>query len=374
MYILDCDKKFSKKLPIPDFYSRFSRISQSNKYNIIIIKDQFNDPTFRYRGYNIVQTMKNNSKYTIDCFLVRELNELYKIISKLNLVIIQRVLWSFELESFINFLKDNNIKVIYDVDDLIYNTKYVPKYLNSIGDSSEKMIDYFFSISQRYQLISEMCDGYIVTTKKLHDCVIKDYGKPTWVFHNYLNIEQETISKEIIDLKKDTYLNDKFIIGYFSGSNSHKRDLEVAEQALIKLINKYDDIYLNITGIMSLSSEFKKLKDDGRIIISKFVPYEELQYEIGKVDLNIVPLQKHDTLTLATDNVVYQNCIDDGIDGFLSDEFSWFEKMEYIYLNHYKLQNVIDNARIKCLKEYGSKEQEIHLEMMFNDIFDILNI
>ena len=391
MYILDCDKKFNKKLPIPDFYSRFSSISQSSKPNIIVIKEQFDDPTFRYRGYNIIQTMKNNSKYNINCFLVRELSELYNIVNKLNLVIIQRALWSFELESFMNFLKDNDIKVLYDVDDLIYNTKYVPDYLNNIGAKDEEMIRHFFAISQRYQLIFEMCDGYIVTSKQLQDEIIKYYDKPTWVFHNYLNLEQETISKDIVNLKKNAYLNDKFIIGYFSGSNSHKRDLEIAEQALIKLINKYDNVYLKIVGIINLSSQLKKLKDEGRILISKCVPYEKLQYEMGKVDLNIIPLQKHNfndckselkyfeasivnTLTLATDNIVYQNCIEDGVDGFLSDEFSWFEKMEFIYLNHYKLRDIADNARIKCLKKYGSKEQESHLEKMYDDIFDKLNI
>ena len=79
MYILECDKRFNKKLPIPDFYSRFSSISQSDKPNIIIIKEQFDDPTFRYRGYNIIQTMKNNCKYNLNCFLVRELSELYNV-------------------------------------------------------------------------------------------------------------------------------------------------------------------------------------------------------------------------------------------------------------------------------------------------------
>ena len=391
MYILDCDKKFNKELPIPDFYSRFSSISKSNKPNIIIIKEQFDDASFRYRGYNIIQTMKNNSKYNVNCFLVSELNELYNIANKLELVIIQKALWSFELESFVNFLKDKSIKVLYDVDDLIYDTKYVPNYLNSIGDNSEKTIQHFFSHSQRYQLICEMCDGYIVSSKKIQDRIIKDYDKPAWVFHSYLNLEQESVSKDIVNLKKNTYLNDKFIIGFFSGSNSHERDLEVAEQALLKLINKYDDVYLKIVGNMNLHSEFKKLKDDGRILISKHVPYEELQYEMGKVDLNIVPLQKNEfndckseleyfeasivnTLTLATDNVVYQKCIEDGVDGFLTDELSWFEKMEHIYLNHYKLRAVAENARTKCLREYGSHQQEIHLERMYDNIFEELKV
>jgi len=389
MYALECDINYKTELPIPDISHRFTNISNSNKQNIIIIKDQFRDPTFRYRGYNIIQTMRNNEKYNLNCFLVSELDVLYDILDKIDLVIIQRALWSFELENFINIIKNKDIKIIYDVDDLIYNIKYVPKYINSVGDYNEEFIFRLFGIVVRYELIAKMCDGYIVTTKKLQDNVKNDFNKPVWVFHNYLNLEQEKVSRKIVNLKKDTYINDKFIIGYFSGSNSHKRDLEIVETALLKLMNKYDDIYLNIVGLMKLSSEFKKLQKGGRIIIHPYVPYEELQYEIGKVDLNIVPLQKHEfneckselkyfeasivnTLTLATDNVVYQNCIEDGVDGFLADELSWFEKMEYIYLNHFKLQYVTDNARNKCLKEYASEKQESCLEKMYDDIFDTL--
>ena len=127
------------------------------------------------------------------------------------------------------------------------------------------------------------------------------------------------------------------------------------------------------------------LKDRGRIIVSKFVSFEELEYEIGKVDLNIIPLQKHsfnnskselkyfeasivNTLTCATDNDVYKNIIEDGIDGFLSDELSWFDKIEYIYLNYPNLNHVIDCARNKCLREYGNENQEKTLEKLYDDI------
>ena len=64
----------------------------------------------------------------------------------LDLVIIQRALWSFELETFITFLRDNDVRILYDVDDLIYNADYVPDYLKSIGLHSEETIMHFFHI------------------------------------------------------------------------------------------------------------------------------------------------------------------------------------------------------------------------------------
>lgn len=389
MYILEYEKNFQMGLNIPNFFYRYSKLLNSKKYNIIIVKDKFDQSTFRYRGYNIIQSMKNNKKYHVDCFLYEELNELYPILDKIDLVILQRAIWAFELESFISILKKNNIKIIFDVDDLIYNPCHVPKYLNNVCRYDEGIIKYYFAYSSRLELIANKCDGFIVTTQNLCKNIEKDFNKPVWIFHNFLNLEQEKASEKIIKLKKNSYCNEKFIIGYFSGSKSHKRDLEIIESSLLKLIRKYDDIYLKIVGYMDLSPELQKLKDEGRIIFSKYVSFEELQYEIGKVDLNIIPLQKNEfndckselkyfeasivnTLTLAIDNVVYRNCIEDGVDGFLSDELSWFEKMEYIYLNHYKLNHVVDNARIKCLKEYSSKEQELPLEKMYDDIFKTL--
>ncbi len=389
MYDLKYEKEFKMDLDIPDFFYRYSNLFNSDKINIIIIKDEFEPSTFRYRGYNVIQTMKDNKKYNVHCFIYEELNELYSILDKLDLVILQRAFWSFELESFVSVLKKNNIRVLFDIDDLIYCPRYVPEYFNNVGRYDDVFINYYFSYSKRLELMAKMCDGFIVTTENLYNHIKKDFKKSVWIFHNYLNLEQEKASEKVIELKKDSYSNEKFLIGYFSGSPSHKRDLRIAESALLKLMDKYEDIYLKIVGFMEFSGELQKLKDDGRIIFSDLVSFEELQYEIGKVDLNIVPLQKYkfndckselkyfeasivNTLTLASDNVVYQKCIEDGVDGFLTDEFSWFEKMEYIYLNYQNLQDIVDNARTKCLREYGSREQEDPLEKMYDEIFDTL--
>lgn len=389
MYDFKCDKKFDLELNVPDFSTRYSELLHSTKKNIIIIKDKFDHSTFRYRGYNVIQTMKNNEKYNVVCFLVEELHLLYGLLDKIEFVILQRARWSFEINSFISVLKGNNIKIVYDIDDLIYNSKYVPKYLNSIGDYRDQSIDHFFAYSKRYEIIAEMCDAFIVTTDKLYEKVKEDFNKPTWIFHNYLNLEQQKASDEVIKLKNKTYSNDKFVIGYFSGSPSHKRDLEIIEPAIVKLMNDYEDIYLKIVGYMDVSPELKKFKDEGRVIFSKFVSFEELQYEIGMVDLNIIPLQKHEfndckselkyfeasivnTLTCATDNAIYKNVIEDGVDGFLSDEISWYKKIEFIYLNYDKLDIVVENARKKCYRNYGNKEQEKGLEELYDDIIDKL--
>ena len=375
------------QLDVPEFSIRYYQLLNSKKKNIIYIKDVFDNSTFRYRTYNVMEAMENNFKYFVTCFLVSELYSIYKLLSKIDLIILQRAKWSFELESFIRIVKEKKIPIVYDMDDLIYHTKYVPKYLNSIGDYRDFTVDSFFALSKRYELIASSSDGFIATTNDLKQHLECDFNKPVWLMPNFLNKEQEEESRKICSLKEKNYKRDKFVIGYFSGSNSHQRDLEIVESAIIKLMDKYPDIYLKIVGYMSLSKEFEKLKKDGRILIDKFVPFQELQYKIGEVDLNIIPLQNHefnhckselkyfeasivDVVSCATDNNVYHNIIEDGKDGFLCTEMDWYDKIEYVYLNYDKMKNVIKSAKNKCYQLYGNNRQEERILNLYDDIIE----
>ena len=105
MYRLKCDTEFDMQLDVPEFSSRYYQLLNSNKKNIIYIKDVFDNSTFRYRTYNVMEAMENNFKYFVTCFLVSELYSIYKLLSKIDLIILQRAKWSFELESFIRIVK-----------------------------------------------------------------------------------------------------------------------------------------------------------------------------------------------------------------------------------------------------------------------------
>lgn len=387
MYSINCKQEFDMQLDIPSFSVRYSNLINSHKKNIIYIKDVFDNSTFRYRTYNVMESMNDSDKYFVTCFLISELYSIYDVLDKIDLVILQRAKWSFELESFIHILRKKNIKKIYDMDDLIYHTKYVPKYLNSIGDYREFSIDAFFALAKRYEMIASICDGFIVTTKGLKEHIKNDFKKPVWILENFLNLEQESVSKKIVLEKKNTYRDDKFIIGYFSGSNSHQRDLEIVESSVIRLMEEYDNIYLKVVGYMTLSSQLESLKKKGRIIFDKFVPYQELQYKIGGVDVNIIPLQRHefneckselkyfeasivDTVSVAVRNEVYSSIIKDGIDGFLCNEMDWYEKLKYVYLHPREMEQIRKNAKKKCYERYGNKKMKKKITAIYDEIIE----
>ena len=388
MYNITCDKKYVRSLNVAPIEERFSNLKKSKLKNIIYIKDVFDNSTFRYRTYNIMQAMEDSKKYHVNCFLESETNLLIPFLEKINLIILQRCKWSFKLNSFINLVKSYGIKVCYDMDDLLYHSKYVPEYIENTGIYDEFNIDVHFAVAGRYQQIAKMCDFFLVTTDGLKIHIEKDFSKKAFIYPNFLNMEQEDISNEIIDIKDSKKDDSKFYIGYFSGSNSHAKDLETVESSLLQLINKYDNIYLYIVGYMNLSSELKKLKEADRVIIHPFVSYQELEYLIASVDINIIPLQKNqfneckselkyfeasivNTITVACDNSVYSKIIEDGKNGFLAKDYEWYSKLANIYLHYNKMSSTIKQARIDCIKEYGCNNQKDKLEKLFDKMIEV---
>ncbi len=388
MYNISCNKNYSNKLEISSLKKRLIDLNKSTKRNVIYLKDTFDSSTFRYRTYNVMQAMRESGQYHVTCFLIDELTCLAKYVDKINLVILQRCKWSFDLENYIHLFKSKKINVIFDMDDLIYDPKYVPEYLNNCGYFTENYMNIHFAMAVRFQIAAKMCDAFFVTTERLKERMEEDFQKKAFVHPNFLNREQEEIANEILQYKEEKKDSKKFVIGYFSGSNSHARDLEIVESALVQLISKYDNIYLQIVGYMNLSSELQRLKDDGKIIISPFVTYQELEYLIASVDINIIPLQKNvfneckselkyfeasivNTITVACNNEVYSNLIQDGVNGFLASELEWFEKLEYIYLNYENLKDIIKKAREYCLEKYGCFNQKKLLEKIYDKMIEM---
>lgn len=380
-----CNEKYKSKLNIKSFADRIERLNKTKKQKIIYIKEEFEVTSFRYRTYNIMQSLENSKFYFATCFLVEELKIVSKIIDKVDLIILQRCKWSVELESFLIFSKSKGKKILYDMDDLIYDNKYISNYLDNIGDYTDKSVSSLVSVSSLYNMVIPFCDAFIVSTPKLAEFMKKDFNKSVYVYHNYLNLEQEDISYNIRNEKKKKYNAQKFEIGYFSGSGTHVRDLDIALKAILKLMDTYDDVNFKIVGFMALNDKFNKYLKNKRLVMKSLVTYQELQYLIGSVDLNIVPLQKNcfndckselkyfeasavDTLSLVSHTDVYDEIIIDGKNGFVANEFEWYDKLEYIYLNRKKMGKIVDNAREYCLKEYGCYNQTRKLEKMFDEI------
>lgn len=384
MYRIVKEGKFNIELETPSFPDRFKRLFLKG-VKVVYVKNEFDNSTFRYRCYNVVQALENDTDYIVTYFLPSELEKVSEHLGSIDIIILQRTLWDVDIENFTYLARENNIPIYFDVDDLIYHPRYIPLYLNNLGilvQNRNSYIDYFYYASS-YYVMATQCDGYIVTNHYLKDIVKEDFKKPVEIIPNFLNSEQEKHSKLITKTRKR--VDEKFIIGYFSGSPSHKYDLDIVVDSIALLMERYEDIYFKIVGFIEIPAKLKRF--GSRIIQVPFVSYEELQYEIGEVDLNIIPLQQNKfnnckselkyfeagivkVPSCCSPTYIYKKIISNCENGFLCRDGEWFSIIEKVYLGKYNLKEITDKAYEFSKSQYGVKNQKDLIKKVYSKILN----
>jgi len=382
MYHIERPKDSNMELNVDSFEVRLQKLLKRGKI-VVYIKNQFDNSTFRYRCFNVVQAMSKEEKYIITYFLSSEIPSILKYLQKVDILILQRAMWDLNIENIISSAKNLGIPVVYDVDDLIINPKYVPLYLNNLGiiNNADISFDVHFNFASKYYAVAEKCDRFISTNKFLGDILKKDFQKDVYIIPNFLNREQEYHS-EIIRRKK-TKNSEAFMLGYFSGSPSHKKDFNLITTDLKHFLEKYKDSFLKIVGHIDIPEALREFED--RIIQVSFVSYEELQYEIGEVDVNLVPLQQNlfnnckselkyfeagivNVISCCSPTYVYKEIVKDGENGYLCRDGEWFAKLDYIYLNRGKMSGIIKNACTTSSDLYSVENQSEKIARVYDSI------
>ena len=361
MYKIRCRNEFSFPLSVDSFASRFNELKKNDgRKKILYLKNEFDNSTFRYRCYNFKQSLEFSNKYCIVYFNSDEIRKIFSNLDNVSLVVLQRASFNIDILNLVNYARKHKICVVYDMDDLFYNVDHAISYIGHIGRRYDlDNVHLYIGYAMAHGLMAEKCDYFISTTKFLKNELENDYEKNGFVIPNFLNNEQIKESEFIINNRKEE--SDKFVIGYFSGSDSHRNDFRIIDNAILYLMEKYDNIYLKIVGFMELDNRFNQYKDNGRLIFKELVPYQELQYEIGEVDLNVVPLSENrfnkakselkffeagivKVPSCVSVNNVYDDIISDFENGVLCAACEWKNKIEKLYLDRDLLKKIGENA------------------------------
>lgn len=372
------------KRPLEDRIEVLKNAKRLGKKTVAMLYPIFDSSTFRYRGYNIAETLEYSFEWTGMYFEEKDIASLKEALEYVDVLDIIRCGWDFDMGDLIETAKKNGAKVVYDVDDLVYHPKYMPIVIKTLGLKKGIEWDGWFGLTQRNFMIAQQCDAYITTNGYLADYLEKDFEKPCYVVKNYLNWIQESVSEEVLREKQSQIGEKPFIIGYFSGSPTHVKDLMIAMPEIEQFLKNHDDAILRIVGYMNLPKEYKYLVDSGRVEYVPFQTFVGLQAEQAKVDVNIVPLVNNEfsnckselkyfetaivgTITCATPTHAYKTAIEDGDNGYLCEKGDWLAAFEKIYAEGTSVekQNYICQ---KAIEQYGSKSQLKYLEQVFHRI------
>lgn len=358
--------------------------SQNGKKCVVYLYEIGDRSTFRYRGYNMCQVLSQSLEWTGTYFFADELERIYKYISLMDIVVIIRFRWNHALAKMINELKRRRKRVLFDVDDLVYNVRYLPLILNTLAEdlSDPKIYDHWFAYISRIFLSAESCDAYISTNEFIATHLRQDFGRPCHIMPNFMNQEQETISALLWEQKQKITSRKPFWLGYFSGSPSHQHDFATVAEEIKELLYEFEDLQIKIVGFMELSSDLMQLQKQGKIMMVPLRAFQELQLEIAEVDINIVPLLDNaftnckselkffeagivGTLTCAAPTYIYRQIVQPGHNGYLCRPGEWYPIIRDLYLSGID-QRLIDNAHFLSKEQYGWRNQLQRLEKMLN--------
>ena len=186
---------------------------------------------------------------------------------------------------FINIAKELNKKVLFDIDDLVIDTKYTDtiKYLSTLKKEEKELYD---DGVRRMGRTLSLCDAAITTTERLAE-ELGHYVSEVFINRNTASDEMYALSEKAWREKKR---EDKTVgIGYFSGSMTHNDDFLLVLPALQEIMENNSNVRLHVVGELDLPNELVKVQS--QIVMHPFVNWRELPKLISQVDINIAPLE-----------------------------------------------------------------------------------
>ena len=268
------------------------------------------------------------------------------------------------IEEFIKAAKENNKTCFYDIDDLVFDLEHT-KMIKFLDTMSKEERDLYNDGVIRMGKTLDLCEYGIASTTRLQTEMGK-HLKEVYVNRNVASEEMVKYSEIALnEVKKDS---DKIVIGYLSGSITHNDDFKLIMPTVIKLLKKYDNVYLQIVGLLDLPDEMQEVKD--KVLTSPFIDWKELPKLIRSIDINLAPLE--DTIfneaksenkwteaalvkipTVASNVGAFKDAIEDGKTGLLcNDEKDWEENLINLIENQEEREKIATNAYEEVMNKH----------------------
>lgn len=316
----------------------------------------------RYRVQHQMEQLKANN---IDCDENFYLHLSLEQVRNYRAFVIFRCPYTEELGEFIRLAKELNKTVIYDIDDLVIDTKYTDtiKYLDTMSLEERKGYD---EGVRNMQKVLKMCDAAITTTERMAE-ELKHYVPKVFINRNTASEEMLQLSEEAYEKRvaeKTAESRETVKMGYFSGSITHNDDFILIQPAVAKIMEKYPQTELHIAGILDIPKELEAFKE--RVIAHPFADWKKLPEMIASMDINLAPLEESifneaksenkwveaalvRVPTIASNLGAFKRMIEHNKTGILANTCDeWYEGLESLVVDAQKREYIAKNAYEYC--------------------------
>lgn len=328
----------------------------------------------RYRVTNQKEQLETNG-YTCDEIFYK--NVTVDLVYRYRAFIIYRCVHTETMEAFIKMAQGFNKPVFYDIDDLVYDTKYTDEidYVSKMEASQKERYD---EDVRRYGKLLALCDGAITTTERLA-CELEKVVDKVIINRNAASIELMNLSLKA-DLKKDSNIN----IGYFSGSITHNADFEMILPVVKQVLDENPNVKLHICGELDIPESLKA--NGSQIVTHPFMDWKELPALIAKMDINLAPLTETifneakseikwmeaalvKVPTIASNFGAFKVCIENNKTGLLcSTNEEWKQAFDALIQSKELRESIGNEAYALCSKQYVTVYNGMNLVAKMEEI------
>ena len=354
-------------------HERIKTLAQG-KRRVAYFYETANNSTFRYRAYNMVQALNDGSTCDVSAsyFFLDDLHKIDEIFDHADVLVICRSRYCYRINQLIMKFRVSGKCVFFDVDDLVFDTKYAHLIMNTLDQdvANPDLWDYWFAYIGRMGEAMRLCDGVITTNDYLAARISEYTGLPVEVVPNFINKEQLELSDAMFSNKETSEFarDDKICLGYFSGSPSHKLDYAIITSALEEVLDNDPRVELMVVGYIEAGEALSRF--GSRIKYQPFHDYINLQRLIGSVEFNLMPLQSNDftncksdlkyfeaavvgTLSIASPSHTYATAIRDGENGYIAQAHQWASVINRAVDNIDTYRNMAVTARDDARSKYA---------------------
>lgn len=333
----------------------------------------------RYRVQHQMEQLKANN---LDCDEKFYWDLDIDCVRNYRVFIIFRCPYTETIGKFIKLAKYLNKVVIYDIDDLVIDTKYTDtiKYLDTMSKEEREGYDQGVNNMQK---VLRMCDAVITTTERLAQ-ELQNYSPKVFINRN-------TASERMLELSEIAYTQNEgqkrksVKLAYFSGSITHNDDFNLIKPVMVDILNKYSNVELHIVGILDIPKELNDFSD--RIVAHDFMEWEKLPELISSIDINLAPLEQSifneaksenkwveaalvRVPTVASKVGAFAKMIEHEVTGMLCEtREEWYLTLDELISNAEKRkaigQNAYDFCKINCVTLYTGRKLAEFVKSMY---------
>ncbi len=300
--------------------------------------------TFRYRAFNPGLSLEAvDSEVSASWFHLGDLLEDDRFLDVCDLLVMCRTRYDDRVARVVARGRGRGIRVLFDCDDLVFDIRFVHLVVDSLAldTAKEEIWQGWFATLGRLSATYALCDGLVTTNRFLAEQALRlDPSRHVGIMRNYLHPGQQRLSTDMFEAKRRSGYarTDDVLIGYFSGSPTHRRDFAVAAPAIARLMDRDDRVRLRVVGYLDKRGEV--MRHEERI---EFVPLQDfmnLQRMIAGCEINVAPLQDNlftnckselkyfeaaicGTVTVASPTYAFRHSVRDGGTGFISGGHAW---------------------------------------------------